>query len=355
MASPSRSLALILLVCVTVAGWGLAAAQNPPRKPAAAQAVLPDSLGRLLVSRFALAQTDLASLRQGAPFVKVMDGADSAELIVVGVLRLDADRAKVAAGLRRVDIPAAAGPDEQWGRFGSPPAAGDLAAAILAPEVIAELSTCEPGDCIIKLPASDMARFRDRIDWNAPDAAKQANALFRGLLLQYLQAYQTGGGKALPRIDDKKIPVDLEDEFQTLLKASLLGSLDAGLAAYLGGYPRPLPDGTEAVFYWSRNRMGPRFVTELRHRCLREGVGPGDWSVAATRQIYANHFFRATLELAVVVPVNGGGCYLLRTDRARVDPLTGVAKLGRGKLKEMVRGGMVAELESIRAALAAAR
>ena len=145
--------------------------------------------------------------------------------------------------------------------------------------------------------------------------------------------------------------MDLEKRFQALLANSILREFDAEMSAYLAGFPMPAPAGIESVFFWSRKKLGPRYVASLHHRCLRASEGAGAWSVVATRRVYANHFFQASLDLAVVIPLEDGGAYLLRMDRARVDPLTGLAKLGQGKLKETLRKGLAAELEAARSAL----
>ncbi|MBC8367515.1 hypothetical protein H8E52_08900 [bacterium] len=353
MRSPARVVALLCGIAL-VEAYPLVS-QPITGPPKVAEAPIPGALQELLILHFDFAPANIQTVRRGDYAVKILDGADSSELIAMGVLRIDATPTTILEALRQATLPPFAGMDFQAALFSRTPALSDLKDLTLAPDVIAGIASCKAGDCIFKLPAADMARFRNQISWKAPDAGAQANTIFRELLLQYLVAYQKGGGQALPRIDDKKEQLNLEAVFQGLLARSLLRDLDLGLSTYLDDFPTSNQTGIESTFFWSRKKLGPRYVASLHHRGLRVENGPEGWSFVATRRIYANHFFQAGLDLAVVIPREDGGSYLLRVDHARVDALTGVAKLGRGKLKQTVREGLAAELEAIRAALMTGR
>ena len=66
--------------------------------------------------------------------------------------------------------------------------------------------------------------------------------------------------------------------------------------------------------------------------------------VMATKQLYANHYFSATLELRTIVDdpqAPGRGIYLLYTTKSRVSGLTGfIGTLIRSIVRSRARSGM---------------
>jgi hypothetical protein len=340
---------LVLLLLTASLAFIAVMAYGREMKTGTGPAPISGAFAERLTSRYGLGREDLVAIRGGGTVVRLLETSDPSELAILGVLRIDRPATVILDGLVRLDL-AVRGNDRRAVVFSDPPVVADLDGLSLAPDVTERLADCKPGDCVMKLPRVDMARFRDTIDWRAADASGRANTLFRTMLHGYLQIYREGGGRALPLLDDKKGQVDLEAEFRGILDRSALAELSPVVAEQFATFPSPPPPDLDSVFFWTREKMGPRYVSSLRH-CIAHRDTADVWHVAATRLIYANHFFRAELELAVVVPREDGGSYLLRVDRARIDPLAGVAKLGRGKVQDGAKESMSAELQSIRAVL----
>jgi hypothetical protein len=105
----------------------------------------------------------------------------------------------------------------QIGRFSTPPRPEDLEPMRLPKADLSDLRTCRPGSCKVKLPALSMNRFRNDVDWSATDAAEQAGAIARGMILDLVLAYQTGGNAALGNYDDESEPLSVADELDALL------------------------------------------------------------------------------------------------------------------------------------------
>ena len=78
------------------------------------------------------------------------------------------------------------------------------------------------------------------------------------------------------------------------------------LTRFLREYPRSSLPGADEFFYWNMGEFGMKPTTRLNQvviQPLPTGVPslPGLRYVIATRQIYANHYFSATLELRTLV------------------------------------------------------
>ena len=98
------------------------------------------------------------------------------------------------------------------------------------------------------------------------------------------------------------------------------------LTRFLREYPRSGLPGAAEFFYWNMGEFGMKPTTRLNQVVIQPfpaGVAslPGLRYVIATRQIYANHYFSATLELRTLVDDDDGeddGFFLLYATRSRV-------------------------------------
>jgi hypothetical protein len=68
------------------------------------------------------------------------------------------------------------------------------------------LKDCRAGSCDVQLPTSAIQAFHDGVNWSRPDAAEQANALARPMVLQLLLAYQKAATRRSANIGTNSIP-----------------------------------------------------------------------------------------------------------------------------------------------------
>ena len=153
----------------------------------------------------------------------------------------------------------------------------DLNPLTFEPEDLQALKKCREGACDVQLPTTSIQAFRDSMDFSRPDAAEQANALARPMVLQLLRAYQQGGHRALGEYRDKKDPARIADQFETMVGRA-------------------------------------------------EGH---DFGAVAIKQLYATHYFHTALDLTVWVDDDGAGgspagFYLLTLKGSQQEGLTGV-------------------------------
>jgi hypothetical protein len=264
----------------------------------------------------------------GAPFVKVLDAPEKRDVAIFGLITLAAPRDRFDARVR--DLPRwLAGPTRaRFGIFSDPPVAADVAAVVISQRDADDMKSCQPGDCVVKLPAVDMQRIRAAMNWSAPDLAAQLSAFARRRLVEYVADYRARGDSAMALYDDRRgATVRAREAFAALLAASpYVYQHVPSLERYFAAYPRErLADATEAI-YWSEDVM-PRLrpiISVTHHVVFAPPELPGATFIAA-KQIYANHYFEAVVDLTYAVDrrlLDGrDGTFLMTLRRYRFDNL----------------------------------
>jgi hypothetical protein len=136
-----------------------------------------------------------------------------------------------------------------------------------------------------------------------------------------------------------------EASARLLRQSTELQRIAPAIAAYLDRYPgAPLPPGGEEFFYWSVMSFGMKPITRANHVVVMPVTTDGlAGFVAASRTLYASHYFRDGLEVKYVVPVSSErrAFYLLSVNRSHSESLTGVkGLLLGGKIRSSARSGV---------------
>ena len=283
---------------------------------------------------------DFRARDRGEAVVKSLDTPVRREIAHFGVVYIDAPSDRFVdqfADIERFER----GPGvPQIGRFSDPPRLEDLASLTVPPKDVAALAVCRPGDCDMKLSAAAMTRFQSRVNWSAPNASRQADAVAREMIFDLLRAYQANGDRSLAPYDDGAEPLAVAEQFRTLLTNDHPLPLPVPeLMTYLDTYPRGRPTGARDFFYWSVVDFGLKPTVRVNHVIVYPlAARPSGVShVIAIKQIYASHYFHATLELRFLVdavrPPNAHGFYLLSLTRSRID---GTAGFGGSLLRAVI-------------------
>src|ERR1051325_5934892 len=163
--------------------------QAPAQAPARLTGFLTQSIG--------LDAAQLAALERGEPVVKVLETHDRRDVAIFGVITASKSPAQFAAAAR--DFPAALHTPNRTGVgiFSTPAAPGDVAAVTIDERDVADMKNCKPGDCVVKLPATDMRRIHDEINWSAPDVQAQLSNYARRRLVGYVGDHPAPAGPAV--------------------------------------------------------------------------------------------------------------------------------------------------------------
>jgi len=283
---------------------------------------------KLLRDKAAFEETDFAALQLNQPVVRLAPTSDKQEIAVTGLVNIQASAEEFLRSYRDSMMRKNNTAILEIGSFGLQPSLRDLETLTLEARDIDDLKDCVVGDCQIKLSAPMIERFRKEIDWDAPDYQLNVTNLFKQMLLDYVKDYRAHGDAVLIEYSHNQDQVSLASEQRAIDSApsyinEFLNNSKAGLQ---------LIDDT---LVWSKIKFGLKPVITVNHILIyRRDSDTGPQVVVASKQIYANHYFNASLALTAFVNVPGAtnGAYLVYENRSRADGLDGPF----GKLKREV-------------------
>lgn len=326
------SLFCVLLIC--------AAASDAP-----AQASLAE-LKQLLNEKSGFEATDFAALEREQPVVRLGPNSDKQEVAVLGLVSTRAGAGDFLRSYREGMTRRNNAAIIEVGGFANTPTLADLKNLTIETKDIEDLKECVVGDCQIKLSAPMIERFRKEIDWQAPEYSTNAGNLFKQILLDYVRDYRSRGEMALIAYNDKRNAVDLAAEQRTL----------NGASSYVNGIlteQRSELRLIEEAIVWSKIQFGLKPVININHITIYRRDAPvGPQVVITSKQIYANHYFNASLALTAFVSVADRGSYLVYENRSRADGLEGpFSKLKKGVVEKKALEGLRAILAHSKASL----
>jgi hypothetical protein len=310
----------------------------------------PQALADFLRQTIGLDATQRAAIERGEAVVKVLETQNKRDVAVFGIITADAHREAYARHLRDFQRSLRNPARSRFGIFADPATAADVHALALSREDADELRKCQPGKCNFKLPATEMQRIHDHVDWSAADQAARLTTYARQRLLEYVTDYRARGDSAMVVYDDRGT-VRASDAFAELLAQSPYVFRHApSLSRYLTTYPRTRLDGVSDVVFWAETQA-PRMrrtltVTHLAVHSPSELPGT---TIAAAKQIYANHYFEAAFDLTTIIdrqnPDGSQSIYLLVLRRFRFDNLPSGGLLDiRGKVIGSLRDQLLDDL-----------
>ena len=273
-----------------------------------------------------LDDAESARIERGEVSVQVLPTQDQRDVALIGVIRLGVSR---DAYLRRVQD------FTNWlrrptrtrlGLFSDPAVPADAANLEVARDDARELRKCRPGDCTTKLPAMEMERVQGAVDWSSNDAQSQVTTLARLRMLQYVEQYRDHGNASMPVYDDRPSVRSSDAFIAVLSQSAYLNQAAPALAGYFRTFPRGRPAGISDVLYWSEDAVARlRPILSITHAVVYTPPELAGATIVASKQIYANHYFEAALEVVNVidrdVSAEPSAIYLVVERRFRFDNL----------------------------------
>jgi hypothetical protein len=271
---------------------GLAVSISVVATDAAAQA-----RGRTLdefLAQGVLTSADSSSLTHGKAVARTLRTAEARDVAVFGAVQVDVPRSFFME--RQGDPHSRA--RAQGRPFSQPAATRDVQAFAVSDDDLKDLRDCRPGQCGFKLPATDIEHVRSTIDLAAPDARERVAAYARQRMAEYVTDYRARGNAAMIVYDDRGT-VRSSDAFAAMLRdSSFVFSTVPSLGEYLLNYPNGVPAGASDVILWSRDQMpNLKPVVRITHEVTYSPSEIEGLTLVAAKQIYANHYFEAGLEV----------------------------------------------------------
>jgi hypothetical protein len=281
-----------------------------------------------LGTAFEVSSAEMDRIDSGHVVVRTLGATDPREVATLGVVRIRVTPEFYAE--RLADIVSFKDDDDivQIGTFGTAPAVTDIADLTLDDWDVRKLRECRVGNCALQLSADAIDRFRRHIDWQRPDTHAQADRVMQQILVEYVSRYRDAGMAASMQYADQSKAMDVGREFASLVEADgETWQHFPDLRRHLLLYPMDHTPETSDVLYWSKERVSRRLVVSVTHLAIsRTTNGPSAYAIAS-KQIYATHYFDASIGLTVLVrdrSVSSPAMYLVYLNRSRVDIFDGL-------------------------------
>jgi hypothetical protein len=308
-----------VLLPLLAAGRVLSAAQSTPQ----------DEPRAFLSAALNLTSDEISRIAAGHVFARTIDASDKREVATVGIVRIAitpafyVERLLDIANFKRDDAVL------QIGTFGNPPDARDVAALTLDDSDIRSLRGCRVGNCGVQLSAEAIQRFRRDVDWNRADAPRQANALMREMLVEYVAKYRKSGVAAYMSYADQSERIDLAREFVALADSDSGGlRWFPNLHRHLFDYPVNEKADFTDLLYWSKERIAHKGVVSVTHLAISRTAGESFAEYAiASKHLYGTHYFDASLGLTILLrdrSTSASAMYLVYVNRSRLDVFNGL-------------------------------
>ena len=296
-----------------------------------------------------------AAIDAGTPVAKLIAWGGPAEIYVFGAVHIDGSPEVYLKAARDVGRLNGKPGYQGIGELRANATVADLGALAFDPDDVKALKNCRVGSCDVQLPTNAIQAFHDGVNWSKPDAAEQANALARPMVLQLLRAYQKGGNQALGEYRDKEHPARVADQFKTMMdRASALPDVIPGMRRYLLEYPNAELADADSFFYWEKVSFGMKPTIRVNHAVVYRGRTQGrDFGAVAIKQLYASHYFHTALDMSVCVDdgaaATSHGFYLLTLKGSEQEGLTGFSgSILRKMVVDKTRSSLETALASIK-------
>ncbi len=322
--------------------------------PSARSQALPPDLRAVLVNEFHFKDADISKLQEGQPVARIIHGDAPDDIRLAGAVLIDVDSEKFIQAYKDIAHFEIGKEVIRTGTFSDPPVEADLK-DFHAPDLNRkDVMACRPGKCVYKLPLYAIQDLQTKVDWSAPDARQQADAIIRTLWIGFLTRYRHEGNRALSTYYDSPEPFSVAQGLKDLTESFTVVKAKAPeMVRYLDAYPNEKPPDTEEFFYWQEAAFGLKPIVRSSHVVIERISSPeGSHYVIASQMLFASHYFRAAVEFKYVCPVvtasGKPAVYFVTYQHSYVDGMTG---LSGSILRRVVPGRSQASLiENLRLA-----
>jgi hypothetical protein len=116
-------------------------------------------------------RSELISLEQGQPVIKLPKTSSPQEVATFGIIRIKASNESLVA------------------KFSREPQLEDLRGLRLDDNEILSLKNCQTGHCAVKLSEKTILHFQREVNWSSPNYHAQVDQLIRQMMIQYVSEY----------------------------------------------------------------------------------------------------------------------------------------------------------------------
>jgi hypothetical protein len=284
---------------------------------------LPDQDGRFAAFDWFVPWIDIEAehvrdMHRGRILAKSLP-AHGSEIVVFFAGAINADRKTFIDAVRR--------PEMLWkmdrvplvARFSSPPRLEDLNSMRLHAHDVEAIRRCRPGDCDVKLTASEIRRLQ---------AAASIQDEFRRLVLDRVTRYLEGGLGSAGNFHDHEQPVNPQTVGSgLLLRSPWLTERASQLAGHVENFPATTSSEIDSFLYWLETTHTPKPTIQVVHVMIgrRDDAAAGSPEVLiVSRQVFASHYVNGSLAVSALLESSADSHrYLAYVTRVHVDGVGG--------------------------------
>lgn len=320
----------------------------------------PPDLIHFLQDQAGMTAEDLTAFESGQTITRVLPHHKKGELAVAAATRINVPLEFFVKAFRHLPTLERGPQTLIVSEFSDPPREADLQSLVLEPQDVKDLPQCAPGNCGVKLSAEMMQQLTTETAASSANQPALINSVFRKLLFEYVTTYLSKGNPALMTYADKLPPVRSLDAFLGLLQEFALLRRDAApLYNCLESYSGPPCPQIENLLYWSYAKFGLKPVLTVNDMLTYKTVRNGrPWDFLAIKQIYADHYFIASLGVVILVPQSDTpsepGLWVVYINRSQTDGLSGLfGPLKRGVVEHKSRATAQKDVLELKSSLEA--
>lgn len=300
------------------------------------------------------------AVERGEAVTITVEAPEKSEIATLGVVRLEVPRAFYVDHVKPLTGFLASGTSSQSGSFSEPARLEDVASMSLDLSDAKAFEKCQPLKCDVKLPASEMERFRTALA-KSHDPLPRADSLMREWIVAYVNAYRADSAEETVVYDDTRRPVRSSDAFRALLAEPMPAGIEAEPFTSMLDVPRAArPPAVMSRISWELDRLpGLKPILEVVERSMISSQAHPGQSWMATKLLYASHYFESQVEYLTVADAPSaagqGASYLIVLRRQKFDdlPSGGLFNI-RGKAVKRLREALRTTLANTRTEMAAA-
>ena len=290
-----------------------------------------DPARTFLMTAFRVSAADIGRLDRGDVVSRTLEVNNRREVATLGIARINTLPATYVERLADITMFKRTDDVLQIGTFGDLPQPGDMASLVIDEPDLKRLRECRVEDCDVRLSADGIERVRRDIDWQAADASRKASLLVRQLLVDYVAQYRRSGTAAAMEYADRAPRLNVGSEFASLIGGdSITSNYAPRLRRHLLEYPTSSTEKMTDFVYWSKELVRGRPVISVTHVATAAAMDDSPVAYAiGSKQIYAMHYFDASLGLTLLVPdrtatAASPATYVVYLNRSRIDLFDGL-------------------------------
>jgi hypothetical protein len=315
---------------------------------AAPRAATSDPARTFLMTAFDLSAVEIGRIDGGQVVTRTLEAKNRREVATLGIIRIKTTPSAYVERLTDIASFKRSADVLQIGTFSNPSRPADVASLTIDEVDLKGLRECRVDDCKVRLSAEAIDHLRRNVNWHAPDGSRKATQLMLQLFVDYVARYRQNGADAAMEYADRSPRMNVGQEFASLVDAdTVTGKHASRLYRHLLAYPAASEERMTDFVYWSKELVRSRPVISITHVAIAAAADAEPVAYAiGSKQIYAMHYFDASLGLTLLVPdrtASAPATYVVYVNRSRIDLFDG---LFGGVARKIVAGkarGIVAE------------